>query len=269
MQRSEEKIIGRVSSRQLLDYYLLDELMDGQQRGYSARVSARLAQSNIKMSSQVVYARAKNILSGKTTVVPSADVNGTPSARIGKDQNYAGFWTMVDLAIPFPETRKYVGLPANQIDVVRERVASPGSLVVCEMDATRADKFFRLAQFLHEVRPGPRIEVEVEDIFRVMDRETNRFNIFDLDLMCCLPKSEELESWAKIIYKSALPGKSVVNLTATVGRGITDKEHLYRSTIFRDMLQFAGFEETGASLWSYRDRQIPMRATRLILNKTS
>jgi len=264
---NEEKLLGHQGADQLLDYYLFDELLKGPEKGYLKKVSAELSRHNVKFSSQVIYARAKSLLSGKSVYQPSADVDGRPSAREGKDKGYSGFWTMVDLAFPFPESRYYIGLAANQIDVVRSKVAAP-SMVICERDLGRAFKLQDIARFISEKKSGPRIDIWADDVFEIMKKNESSYNIFDLDLMVCLPKPKIIEEWVQHIYYSARSGKIVINITTTIGRSITEDEYEYRAGYLHEALGYAGFTHLGYSPYKYRDRFTPMRSCRYLLQTT-
>jgi hypothetical protein len=256
---------SRLTQAQLLDYHLIYELAAGPSSGYVERVKDRLAQYDLKVSKAVIYSRAKRILSGKAIIYPSADVNGTPASREGKDQCYAGFWTMLDIAIPAKECRRYIGLSANQMDVVRSRIYHY-PMIVCEKDLGRAAKLEKLRE-LSKRRGGPDIQIVVQDIFEVMRENPSSYNVYDLDLMQHLGERVELEKWAEAIWYSALPGNIVINLTASIGRNITEEVHNYRIGILENALENVGFTIQANSPWSYRDRCTPMRAVRLWLNK--
>ena len=261
---TEKQLIGHKGSDQLLDFYLIEELLSGAQKGYPGRVAKKLLEHNVVYKKNAIYSRAKTILAGKTVLVPSADVDGRPSARDGKDKMYAGLWTMVDLALPFPETRVYIGLTANQLDNVRVHLASP-FMVVCERDKVRSEKLRQLADLVEKSKQGPKIIIENEDIFEVLKEKKAVFNIFDLDLMSILPRPEKLDKWAHILRSSAKEGKVVVNITTTIGRSLTEEEHNGRVGYFRQALESSEVREMGFSPFGYRDRYTPMRSMRIIL----
>jgi hypothetical protein len=261
---TEKQLIGHKGQDQLLDFYLIEELIAGSLKGYPGRVAKKLLEHNVVYKKNVIYSRAKTILAGKTVLIPSADVDGRPSARDGKDKMYAGLWTMVDLALPFPECRNYIGLTANQLDNVRSHLSS-SFMVVCERNKEKSEKLKQLAAFIEKAKQGPQIIIENEDIFEVLKEKKNSFNIFDLDLMSILPRPAVLDKWAQIFRSSAKEGKVVANITTTIGRSLTEEEHLSRVGYLRQSLESVGFRELGYSPFGYRDRYTPMRSMRLIL----
>lgn len=251
---------------QLIDYYLTEEIILGCHDGYSRRISGHLLEHNVKVSGNVIYTRARKVLAGRTVLHPLGDVDGHPAHREGKDQNYAGFWALVDIAHPDMHLRSYIGLSANQIDVVRHHV---NSMVVCEYYKERAIKLKKLTDALTHLQgtEATMIQIIEGNIFDVMKSKKESFNIFDLDLMCHMPDSNEVLKWAKQIYSSAIPGKNVIGITTGVGRNITVQDYNQRAEALRGALVTAGFQEIGHSRFSYRDRRIPMRSERYILTK--
>jgi hypothetical protein len=252
--------------KQLLDYYLIPEILTGCAKGYGYRVYSYLTEHSFHPSVETIYRRCQQVISGNKILQPAADVDGRPSNRDGKDLCYAGIWTMIELAIPCKEARSYVGLPANQLDSVRKHCGP--FITACERDTERTKSMKLLAKFLQKNRPFCQFKIENQDIFNFLKiTKENQFNIFDLDLMCILPKTRELAKWAKVIHRTAKSGNNVVNITATIGRDITEEQHKYRVEILRDLFVTSGFKEEGYSRFCYRDRQTPMRSERFILRK--
>jgi len=253
------------TTNQLLDYYLIPELIEGRPAGYATRVQGRISEHNIVVSKSTIYSRAQRVINGTTTLHPSAEFHGVPGNREGKDQNYSGFWSMLDCFIP-REERFYIGLPSNQIDRIKEQVG--GWIFVCERDTDHAEQLKHLAAII-SARPHNQAQIIVihGDIFNFM--ETNiKFNVFDLDLMQNLPDEFDLKWWVHLLRTSTLRGSTIgINLIATIGRSITEEEHNKRTIFFRDALRTEGFRELGYSRFAYRDRRIPMRAERFILKR--
>lgn len=263
----QEQAVGTQSKNLLLDYYLTREIENNLPWGYSTRVVNNLAKHKIRTSRNIVFARARRIVSGKAVLTPSADVDGTPSAREGKDQCYAGFWTLVDIALPNTRERHYIGLAANQLDVVRSKTTSP-IITVCELDPRRAIELANLAEVIERFRPGPKVQIVARDIFKEIENNQARYNIFDLDLMCHLPDEKKIAEWTKKIYFASIPGKIVIGITTAIGRKGNTEERYNRRTVFlRHALESAGFQELGYSRFAYRDRIVPMRSERFILTK--
>jgi putative hemolysin len=249
----------------LLDYYLINELVEGLPRSFPKRIQYKLTLHNVSVSKNTVYVRAHKILKG-AVIHPAADVSGSPAARVGKDQAYAGFWTLIDIVLPNPAERHYIGLPANQLDVVCHNIGST-KITVCEHDFSRYEKLMDLSRLLNMTRPGPQIDLLFDDIFSVIDSVENRFNIFDLDLMCNLPKGLRLEYWATSIYRASSLGTVVLNLVTTIGRSITEREYRDRKELFNQLLKEAGFTKLVCSSFAYRDRRVPMRVEKYVLRK--
>lgn len=263
----EGQALGSASTNLLLDYYLINEIDNNLPRGYSRRVVNNLATHRVTLSPATIYSRVKKIISGDTIIRPSADVNGSPSARDGKDQGYAGFWSLVDIAIPDRNQRYYIGLAANQLDVVRSHI-SYSSITVCEKLSERADNLCHLAGLAERFRPGPRVDIVVGDIFKQIGKEENKYNIFDLDLMCQLPEEKKINKWVKKIYRASYPGKVVIGITTGIGRtGNTRERYKFRADYLQRALESVGFQDVGCSRFAYRDRRIPMRSERFILTK--
>lgn len=263
-------LANRTIRQQLLDYYLIPELIQGLPRGYAKRVKGKLSSHNITTCSRAtIYQSAKMILDGRNTLRPAADVNGRPSTREGKDKAYEGFWSLTDVFLSDPFRRSYIGLAANQIDVVRDRVGGWNPIVVCEYSQTRENKLRELAGFIMRSKPGPHISVIGRNIFDHLGRgeNCNSFNIFDLDLMCIMPGLTELDSWARVIYRSAKQGINLIYIAVCIGRSITEEEHDFRMEYLEQSLTCRGFKLVGNSPFAYRDRRIPMRVNRIVLEK--
>lgn len=256
--------LSKASSKQLLDYYVLKEyILTDVRRGYAARVRKNLADSHaIRIQENDVYSRVKRVLTGDS-LRPSADVSGTPSTREGKDQNYAGFISLVDVFHPRAEERSYVGLPANQLDHIAGRIG--GSIVAVERNPERAKQLRKFKSFIRKRRRKVSLEIANCDIWTLLQEQQNMFNIFDLDLMCPIP--EDTFHWAEAIYNAAQTGVSVINLTTVVGRVISIKNHEKRVNWLNRNLCSVGFKPIGGSRFSYRDRSTPMRCERYVLYK--
>jgi len=262
-------ITNPLTTKQLLDYYLIPELLQGRPYGYAQRVQGKISAHNVVVSKSVIYSRACEVENGRATLHPSAEFHGVPGQREGKDQNYAGFWAMVDMFIPDKSQRRYIGLPSNQIDKIREHV--DGYMVVCERDKKLAIYLTQLALYLSKTRGGimswPRIMVYHGDIIQFLCYGCE-FNIFDLDLMQLLPKEEMLNTWVTSLRTSISRGTvAAINLITTIGRSITEEEYNKRVEYFREALEAQGLRELGYSRFSIRDRQTPMRAERIILKR--
>jgi hypothetical protein len=258
--------ISQTTGDQFLDYCLLPEVLKGKPRGYARRVQGRLAEYNILRSKQSIYSRAQKILSGRAVIRPVATFHNVPGYRGGKDLNYAGFWSMVDLFLPNKKERVYVGLTGNHIDVIREHIGA--TLTACERDTKTVENLKALTNLILNTKGvPPTIQVIHTDIFEYL-AQGHQFNIFDLDLMQTLPCPSELTHWAQLLQWSTTRGARVaVNLTAAIGRSITEVEHNKRAEYFRAALDREGLRELGHSRFAYRDRKIPMRAERLILKR--
>ena len=259
-----DRLSSNTSSRQLLDYYLLNEyVLQDARAGYAAKVKGTLAASHaIRVKERDVYQRVQRILAGDS-IRPSGDVCGTPALREGKDQNYAGLLSIMDIFHPRTESRSYIGLPANQLDVVADRIK--GRIVAVERDPARAQQLEKLKNFVVKRRPHVRVEVVNDDIWSVLQKRSREFNVFDLDLMCPMP--EDSFEWAESVYNAAQPGFSVLHLATTVGRVLSDEDYEKRIVWFNRNLHSVGFKPAGCSRFSYRDRRTPMRCERYVLFK--
>lgn len=266
----EMTLANKTTEQQLLDYYLIPELLQDLPRGYAKRVKCKLLSHNVNIhSTSTIYQSAKMILDGKNTLRPAADVNGRPSTREGKDKAYEGFWSLMDVFLPNPSKRNYIGLAANQVGVVRDRVGGWNPVVVCEYNQVRENKLRELAGFVMRSRLGPHISVVGRNIFDHLGRgeNCNSFNIFDLDLMCVIPGLTELDDWARVIYRSAKSGTNLIYIAVCIGRSITEEEHSFRMEYFEQSLTCRNFKLVGSSPFAYRDRKIPMRVNRIVLEK--
>ena len=260
--------LSQTSAKQLLDYYLLNEcILKDKKRGFGARVMGTLEQNHsIRVKEVDVYQRFKGVLAGNP-LRPSADVNGTPSTREGKDQNYAGLIALVDIMLPRKQMRYYVGLPANQLDFIATSVG--GNITAVEKVPERAQKIAQFAKFVTKMRNNMLINVVNDDVWSYLQTTSEKFNVFDLDLMCHLP--DDSSSWANAIHLAARPGVSVAHVTTCIGRGkfdgLTEEKYETRVVRFIGNLISAGFKSLGHSRFSYRDRITPMRCERLVLKK--
>ena len=259
-----DRTLSSTSAKQLLDYYILKEyVLKDARRGYAAKVVKNLADSHaIRLQERDVYSRVKRVRAGDT-LRPSADVSGTPSVREGKDQNYAGFLSLVDVFQPRVEERCYIGLPANQFDVIASKIG--GSIFAVERNRERAEELEKFKSFIQKRRRKVSLTVANCDIWILLQTLANEFNIFDLDLMC--PMQEDTLEWAEVFYHSAKPGMSILNLTTIVGRVITAEEHEKRVNWFNRNLHSVGFKPIGRSRFVYRDRAHPMRCERYVVYK--
>lgn len=250
--------------KQLLDYYILKEyVLAGKRRGYAAKVQKDLADTHeVLVKEHNVLSRVKAIRAGDP-LRPSADVSGTPSSREGKDQNYAAFVSLVDIFLPRVTERAYVGLPANQLDYISHRIG--GRIVAVERHLDRVRELQKLNSFIRSRRPGASLKVVHGDIWEILSGSEEKFNVFDLDLMC--PIEERNMRWAKAIFDAARPGRSLLHLTTTCGRSITQRQHEKYTNRFRSNLARVGFEPFGSSSFLYRDRATPMRCERFVLSK--
>lgn len=264
----KKRYVLKPGERQLLDYYVSKELKDGSPvHGYARRVQKNLADSHaIHLGATNVYQRVERVFAGDR-LRPSADVDGTPSSREGKDQNYAGFLSLVDVFIPNRYERAYIGLPANQLDVIASQIGGP--VLAVERDPERAQGLEQLNKLVEQRRTHKEGAVQIicDDIFNVMKGwKGHNLNVIDLDLMCALP--EQSLPWVKAISNCAARGKVVVNLTTTLGRSLSKanyENHLFR---FNFNLASAGFITVGNSSFSYRDRVFPMRCERYVLERS-
>ena len=108
------------------------------------------------------------------------------------------------------------------------------------------------------------------DLFKILSNldQSPNFNIFDFDLMQSLPNTNTLIKWAQLIYNNSVSKTPIIlNLVATIGRTITENEHIIRTQQFSEILQNHGMRVLGHSRFGYKDRQIPIRAERFVLKK--
>ena len=253
---------------QLLDYYLAKELKDGVlPRGYSKRVLKNLAENHeISLQGRHVYQRVTRVFAGDT-LRPSSDINGTPSDREGKEKNYAGVFSLMDVNLPKRNELAYIGLPSNQLDVIAARVG--GLVVAVEKKPKKAQELEQLNKLVKQRRPSQEGEVKVlcDNIFNVMQSWKGRdFNFIDLDLMCNMPRDPL--PWVKAIYHCAARGNVLVHVTTCIGRTISEKEYETNLNTFNNCLDSVGFTIVGKpSRYGYWDRIIPMRCERYILQR--
>ena len=230
-------------------------------RGEAIYIQGVLANKhNIIIGTDKISARASQLRTGKYAFAPSGDYDGTPGSRAGKDENYAGFWTLVDAFIPKRFERMYVGLAANHMDVIRSHL-SWHPVVVVERDKKKANELRAIADVLMKIRQIPQIVVINSDIFETLEALTA--NVIDLDLMCAFP--EDPTNWIKILGK--MRGTAVVNITTCIGRFVTETQYNDRTLNFRKMLPDYEIELVARSPFSYRDRYTPMRAERLVIRR--
>lgn len=253
------------TEEQTVDYVLGKEVLSQSRitlkHGEAIRIQGVLAKDyNIHVSTQKISARTGQLRNGLSAFSPSGDYNGQPGKRSGKDTNYAGFWTLVDAFLPSRFERRYIGLAANQMDVIRNHI-SYHPVVVVERDKERAEELKAMAEVLNKVRLIPKIEVIEGDIFDMLPFYDA--NILDLDLMCAFP--EDPTFWVETL--NLIKETTVLNITTCIGRFVTEKEYNDRTKRFRDQLVGNGVEIVARSPFSYRDRFTPMRAERLVIRK--
>lgn len=261
-----DSLIDTIKPNQIIDYYLQEEVKGGWQTGFATRVHGKISQhKNLIISKDKIYARATKIRKGEDYLRPASDFTNQPSPREGKDRAYEGFWALMDILIPSPENRHYIGLAANQIDSVRNRVQN--NITVVENNRAKAANLKLLADSLNT--SGYKVDIKSTNVFRVLKSKgaESQYNIFDLDLMCIMPKKQQSEIWAKAIYNAAKPGANILHFAVCVGRSISIDEHDSRAIYLHDALVKVGFGDIVHSHFSYRDRFIPMRGERIVMTK--
>jgi hypothetical protein len=259
-------VVNQQIRNNLIDYYLTEELINNLPIGYASRVQTYVARHVELPDRKIIYARAKAILNGQEALAPSADIDGKPSTRIGKDRCYEGFWTLIDIMFPNKEERYYIGLSSNQLSLVKDKINN--DIVVIENRYRKAQQLKRLALFINTLY-GPKIKVLNMNIFTHLrsNKAKNKYNIFDLDLMCALPIEKEIYSWASSIWNAAHYKTNLIYIANSIGRNITEKEHDIRIEILNKALEEVGFKDIRYSRFAYRDRRIPIRGERIILTK--
>jgi hypothetical protein len=261
----KKSVFSEKKNLQYLDYYLLQELIDRCKPGYVSRVQGKLSSiHNFTVSKGVIYSRIAKIRStGK--IRPAAEFNGIPGIREGKDQAYAGFWALADIFLSKKTSRRYIGLPANQITIIAEKVHGP--ILAIEKNIDLYQQQNKLVEIFDLKN---RVLLINNDIFKVLTDFQNilNFNIFDLDLMQALPGLEGLKIWVKLIRSCCTAETPILlNLAATIGRNITKEEHNNRVKILIETFKNNGLRIIGHSQFAYKDRQIPISTERFILKK--
>lgn len=198
--------------------------------------------------------------------------------RLGKDKNYHHVWSLVDMFIPCRFARRYIGLPANQLDVVASKIEQDPCLrepavVACELNSsTRNEMTGIIDNIIYQRDEHPSVRLEGDDVFQVMKREAKSqygFNVFDLDLMIALPDRKKLQEIADLTYDCANKQTHVVfHLSALTARTTDNATHKFRVEILCDALERAGFDIVGhPTHFEYTDSKIPMGCLRVVLSK--
>lgn len=172
---------------------------------------------NIERSPNTLKSILTDIRNGTRNAICASGFIGDvePKSRYEKDVMYGKFDTYIHEFIKEPLC--YVGLPANQLVYVSQRY---DSIVACEHEKVMAMFMEDLNKFIIKNKD---ITVERKDIFKYLEGTSNRFNVFDLDLMEALT-TERIEYIAKSIKKTAM-NRSAILLVSIGGRHITMKNY--------------------------------------------
>ena len=250
------------SKIQLIDYYYINDLS----KGCAQRIRKILQENhNIYLTYKYIQQRISQITKGEVVISPAAEFNGIPGGREGKDMNYAGLWTLIDILLPDVYSRSYLGLASNQIDKIRDKVKN--QVVVCERDEKIYFKLTQLKDLIAQTKSFHMSKILVihSDIFEYMEATKETFNIIDLDLMCNIPlKSFQLIHWCKLLNKVS-KDIVIVSITNTIGRNITKVQHQQQINTFKNYLK--RYFIVSNSEFAYQDRRIPMRTNRMLLKR--
>ena len=185
------------TTQQLIHHIIVEELLKNSEC-YASRAADRLHAlgcthqwnqgKSIPITPHYISSIKLSLFKGEKTLTLPTYIKGKVSARHKKDQAYARFWTLVDLTIPHREDRKYCGLAASQLGIVREKCGK--KIVVCEKDHEMGKWIQKLRTGFLDHLGSPFIEQIDGDIWEYLSTTTNEFNILDLDLMCNIQSLE-------------------------------------------------------------------------------
>lgn len=230
--------------------------------------------------------RLKQLKSGERPLLLPSILRGKASTRHYKDLMYAELGRLVDCFIG--SGRTYCGLPAMQLHHLPDWL-TPGVkdfALGCEVD----EVIYKWIRDVHTIvleRPTDYPWIIPEDIECVSDhrtgllhtdifsylaflyekKETNIYNVIDLDLMVTINSVRNLDFIAQALYRIMRP-TSIINITTAVGRSISDLEYeAIMPHTFEILLRDAGFDRVKSFSGRYLDRRIPMRYEHIILIK--
>lgn len=255
---------------QSIDSAFINILTDQEENNFllvsPIKVYEHLTESGITINKNHVFSRVKSIKRGKAILTPLAEFKDEYSERFEKDRCYEGFWTLIDIEIPFCLQRRYIGLSSNQIDKVINRVNSPIPIHVCELKKDTYERLCQISEGLNNKYNSIKSVVHNVDIFDYLEKEERQFNIFDLDLMCKLPEGPTLQKWVDILYKSSCKGANCIYLATSIGRCISVGQ--YKELIkYFNLLLHTRFNNVKISEFNYRDRIRNMYGQRIVVVK--
>lgn len=268
----------RQEAIQCIDYFLGQEIASGRVKeyGYAARVAKEVHAHGHTITIGDVYSRKRAIFTKGKVLSPASFFQGKPTSRLGKDKNYHFQFMLLQQWLERNQIR-YIGLPANQLDVIASQMdfGGLGQLIACEMNPQTYNHMRGLRRFIYQQRKKPArpsISIYKKNVFDVMemcaDREDERkFNWVDLDLMVQLPSEPELYRWAELIHDCTTSRTPIIlHVAAYTARATTTEEHLEAVSDLCDVLDEVGFETVGKPThYIYADSAMPMGCLCVVL----
>jgi len=218
-----------------------------------------LKEYDIDLSSGVIKSYKAQIKSGVRNPISSSNFSNALfgssfSSRYGKDAMYGQFslWEKIYLK---DEEKIYVGLPANQILFINQMYGAK-NVFACDSD----EYMIRFMASLQEhFSNRPHATIYYGDVFEFLSRTSEKFSVYDLDLMCHANSPELIPRIAEGVTKTSRD-VAVVNVATSVGRWISEDD--YFSIMPGDLIneiEERGFNVIDVFSGGYNDRIIPMK----------
>jgi hypothetical protein len=178
--------------------------------------------------------------------------------RAGKEEMYKQLELLIKLFLK-DNPRHYVGLPANQVVQV---INKNDSVVACE---TNKEMLSFMSRMIGYFRPKGATVIN-RDIISFLNETDQKFNIFDLDLMCYL-NEKRIANIASALANS-MEDVSVVSLASCVGRKL--KESIYTEMmprLLKEKLKNVKVSVDECYSEKYCDKVVPMRYELIVIRR--
>jgi len=237
------------------------------------------------LTTRYIQQRLNDLQSHQKSLTLPSILNGKPSTRHFKDMMYAELNRLVECYIQPKASRSYCGLTAQHLYHISDHFDA-AFIVSCE----KSNEVFDWVKKLHTVffnEDNDFCWINKKDIESTGNSQRgmintdvfshlsyakeagfkNLYNILDLDLMINVKNIPDWNLIAETLY-SVMEPTSIISLTTSVGRNITNKEYneIMPHTLER-ALYSNGFKLVKVFSGKYLDRKIPMRTEHLMIRK--
>jgi hypothetical protein len=248
---------------QIINQIIYEEyIMACQQKkvNWEKKAQERLEFYGINVTQSTLCNYRLQLKNGTRNALASSSFGGKLYEELGSRVGKEGMYKQIDLLVHlFLNNPKYIGLPANQLIYMIRKYKD--NVVACEWDR-------KMFEFMRNLKgrfaPNSATQVFHGDIISYLEETSDKFSLFDFDLMQHLYE-KDIKRMAGAIARTA-ESTIIVNVASCIGRAKTEKE--YRE-IMPSML-IDELEECGCSTIEhysdgYADRVTPMRYELLVV----